>query len=170
MVRAKCRREAAMGWRDFRDFLAELERRGMVRHVAGADPDLEIGTLVELMCERMGPMLLFDEIKGFPLGYRIAGKPYATPARAAVALGLDATQPPLALVKAWKEKAAAYRPIPPVAVSSGVVLQNVAEDDAVDLTRFPIPRWHEATAAATWAPAARSSRATPTRAGSTPAP
>ncbi len=29
-----------MGWRDFRDFLAELEQRGMVRHVAGADPDL----------------------------------------------------------------------------------------------------------------------------------
>ncbi|HZS01966.1 MAG TPA: UbiD family decarboxylase [Chloroflexota bacterium] len=132
-----------MGWRDFRDFLAELEQRGMVRHVAGADPDLEIGTLVELMCERMGPMLLFDQIKGFPPGYRIAGKPYATPARAAIALGLDDQLPPLALVKAWKAKAAAYRPIPPVTVSSGAVLQNVFEDDAVDLTRVPVPRWHE---------------------------
>src|SRR5438270_593215 len=113
-----------MGWRDFRDFLDELERRGQVRRVAGADPDLEIGTLTELMCERMGPMLLFDQIKGFPPGYRIAGKPYATPARAAIALGLDDTLPALDIVKAWKARAGEYRPIPPVEVSSGAVLQN----------------------------------------------
>ena len=84
-----------MGWRDFRDLLAGLERRGMVWHVAGADADLATGTLVELVGERMGSMLLFDELKGFPPGHRIAGKPYATPARAAVALGLDDQFPPV---------------------------------------------------------------------------
>ena len=49
-----------MPWQDFREFLAELERRGHVRRVDGAAGELEIGTLTELMCERQGPMLLFD--------------------------------------------------------------------------------------------------------------
>jgi len=38
--------------RDFRDFLAEVERRGDMKLVEGADCDLEIGTLTELMCEQ----------------------------------------------------------------------------------------------------------------------
>jgi 4-hydroxy-3-polyprenylbenzoate decarboxylase len=132
-----------MGWGDFRDFLGELERRGQVRTVEGADPDLEIGTLTELMCERGGPLLLFDRIKGYPPGWRIAGKPYATPMRAAIALGLPDDLPALDLVTAWMAKIADYRPVPPVEVSSGPLLQNVLEDEAVDLTRFPVPRWHE---------------------------
>jgi len=37
--------------RDFRDFLAEVERRGDMKLVEGADCGLEIGTLTELMCE-----------------------------------------------------------------------------------------------------------------------
>ena len=38
-----------MVWRDFREFLAEAEKRGHVQLVEGADPHLEIGTMVELM-------------------------------------------------------------------------------------------------------------------------
>ena len=57
--------------RDFRDFLAEVERRGDMKLVEGADCDLEIGTLTEIMCEQAGPMLLFDRIIGYPKGYRI---------------------------------------------------------------------------------------------------
>src|SRR5919202_5281434 len=121
--RGPARAGCGMAWHDFREFLAEIERRDQVRVVEGADCDLEIGTLTELMCERRGPMLLFDHIKGHPPGYRIAGKPYAAPARAAIALGLPDRLPPLALVKVWQERIAGYRPIPPVEVSSGPLLQ-----------------------------------------------
>jgi UbiD family decarboxylase len=132
-----------MPWQDFREFLAELERRGHVRQVDGASAELEIGTLTELMCERRGPMLLFDRIPGYAPGYRIAAKPYATAARCAVALGLPDDLPPLAMVRQWKERLAGYHPIPPQEVTSAPLLQNVYEEGDLDLTRLPAPRWRE---------------------------
>ncbi len=87
--------------RDFRDFLAEVERRGDMKLVEGADCDLEIGTLTELMCEQAGPMFLFDRIIGYPKGFRIATKPYCTPARTALALGLPEGVTPFEMFKAW---------------------------------------------------------------------
>ena len=132
-----------MAWRDFRDFLAEVEKRGDVKVVEGADCDLEIGTLTELMCERKGPMLLFDRIKGFPKGYRIAAKPYATPSRTAIALDLPQGGSQFEMFKAWKKKLEDYRPIKPVQVSTGPVMENVLEGDKIDIMQFPSPKWHE---------------------------
>jgi 4-hydroxy-3-polyprenylbenzoate decarboxylase len=132
-----------MPWNDFRGFVMELERRGESRLVEGAHCDLEIGTLVELMCEREGPMLLFDRIVGFPEGYRIAAKPYATPNRCAIAAGLPEGVSPLEMFKVWRARMNGFRPVQPEQVPGGPVLENVLEGDAVDLTRFPIPKWHE---------------------------
>lgn len=133
-----------MTWSDFREFLAQADRQGDVKRVEGADCDLEIGALTELICERKGPMLLFDRINGFPPGYRIAAKPYTTPRRAAIALGLPADCSPFMMLGAWKEKVKSFRPIAPTTVSHGPVMENVLEGEDVDLMRFPIPRWHEA--------------------------
>jgi UbiD family decarboxylase len=130
-------------WADFREFLAAVERRGDLQVVEGASCDLEIGALTELMAERGGPLLLFDRIPGFAPGYRIAAKPYTTTARTAIALGLPEDASPFELFKLWRDKVHRYEPIPPAEVASGPVMQNVLEGDAVDLTRFPTPRWHE---------------------------
>ncbi len=132
-----------MPWQDFREFFAELERRGDTRVVEGADADLEIGTLTELMCERKGPMLLFDHIKGYPPGSRIATKPYSTPARTALALGLPEQTTPFEMFKIWRERFRNYKSIKPVETSSSVWMENAQEGNAVDLTKFPAPRWHE---------------------------
>jgi len=132
-----------MGWHDFREFLAEIEKRGEVKEVVGADCNLEIGTLTELMAERRGPMLLFDQINGFPKGYRIAAKPYSTPLRGAIALGLPEGVSLFEMFKAWRDKFRDYRPIKPVTVSSSPVMENVMEGEAIDFQKFPIPRWHE---------------------------
>ena len=59
-----------MAFEDLRQFLDACEEIGELRMVEGADWDLEIGTLAELNFERNGPCLLFDNIKGYPLGYR----------------------------------------------------------------------------------------------------
>jgi len=135
--------EQIVPWRDFREFLDEIERRGEVQHVAGADCELEVGTLTELMSERRGRMLLFDDIKGHDPGRRIAAKPYQTATRAAVALGLPDDASPFDMFKIWREKIRDFRPIPPVTVADGPLMENVFGDDAVDLTSFPVPRWHE---------------------------
>src|SRR5437870_6379321 len=103
-----------MVWKDFRSFVAEIERRGNVKVVERADCELEIGALTELMCERMGPMLLFDNINGYPRGYRIAAKPYSTPLRSAIAMGLPEDVSEFEMFKAWRDKVRNYRPIDPV--------------------------------------------------------
>ncbi len=58
-------------FRDLSAFIAALEEAGQLRTVLGADPHLEIGTIVELNHEHDGPALLFDDIPGYPSGYRI---------------------------------------------------------------------------------------------------
>jgi len=45
---------------DLRDFLDALRERNRLSTVNGADWDLEIGTINELMAERQGPGLVFD--------------------------------------------------------------------------------------------------------------
>src|SRR5579862_7128482 len=56
---------------DLREFIAELDDLNELRGVDGADWDLELGTICELNYERQGPALLFDNIKGYPKGYRV---------------------------------------------------------------------------------------------------
>ena len=58
---------------DLRDWLAQLDAAGMVQHVKGAERMREIGGIVDIYQRQTGrPTLLFDEIPGFPKGYRVA--------------------------------------------------------------------------------------------------
>lgn len=61
-----------MLWNDLRDFLNKLEELGELKRVTGASWEEDIGGITELMTERRGPALLFDEIEGYPKGYRVA--------------------------------------------------------------------------------------------------
>src|SRR5260370_7603593 len=59
---------------DVRQWLDLVESMGELKRVDGADWNLEIGTMAELIYrERTGtiPALLFDQIKGYPDGFRI---------------------------------------------------------------------------------------------------
>ena len=66
---------------DFRSFIERLDEKGELKKIQGADWDLEIGTLTELSAERQGPAFLFDQIKGYPSGYRIASNVVMTAKR-----------------------------------------------------------------------------------------
>lgn len=65
-----------MPYADLREFLQKVQSLGDLVEVEDADCDIEIGALTELMCERGGPLLLFDKIKGHSKGFRIAAQPY----------------------------------------------------------------------------------------------
>src|SRR5215831_18683450 len=57
---------------DLRVWLAEMEAAGEIQHVRGADREREIGGIVDIYQRRIGnPAVLFDEIPGYPKGYRI---------------------------------------------------------------------------------------------------
>ena len=88
-------------------------------------------------------MLLFDNIKGFPRGYRVSSNTMSGIRRMALGLGLDPNLPNVDLVKAWKEKLKTFKPLAPKKVKTGPVLENVFSGKDVDLLKFPAPKWHE---------------------------
>jgi UbiD family decarboxylase len=133
---------------DLREWVARIEDLGELQHVAGAHWDLEIGTLSEINYRRKPPAaLLFDEIIGYPRGYRVLTGSMSNARRMAVTLGLDPNLDTASLVQELRGKpmqweAAAPR-FEPEVVKTGPIFENVVERCNVDLTRFPAPRWHE---------------------------
>ena len=98
---------------DLREYIAEIKSVGELRELAGADWNLEIGTLTELVGEKDGPSLLFDNIKDYPPGYRVLAMCMNNAKQISKALGFPADLPTLDLLKAFKDKLAQVKPVPP---------------------------------------------------------
>jgi UbiD family decarboxylase len=130
-------------YKDLREFITQVDELGALRRISGADPCFEIGGITEVAAGQPAcPALLFDDIKGFAKGFRIFTNATTNPQRAALALGLDPTLRPLDALKAWMGKRQSLRMIAPVEVPRAAFLQNSAQGDAVDITKFPAPFWH----------------------------
>jgi 4-hydroxy-3-polyprenylbenzoate decarboxylase len=131
-------------YQDLREFIAAVDRLHELRRIPGADWDLEIGTIDEINYERLGPALLFDQIKDHPQGYQILTNAMDTQRRALLALELPLDLDMDAAVEAYEKRVfGSYRPIPPAEVEHGPILENVFTGDAIDLWKFPTPRWHD---------------------------
>ena len=136
-----------MGHTDLRDWLRKVESQGQLKQVTGAGWDLEMGGIVELIY-REGkdpkPTFLFDEIPGYPKGYRTLFGMLGSTQRIAMTLGLpqDRTDR-LGIADSWYKKVKDLRPIPPKRVNSGPVEENTLTGDQIDVLKFPVPRFHE---------------------------
>ncbi|TMJ33161.1 MAG: UbiD family decarboxylase [Alphaproteobacteria bacterium] len=130
-------------YKDLREFIELVENLGALRRIADADSRLEIGAITELAAgPGGGPALLFDDIRGFPRGFRIFTNAVTNPQRAALALGIDPHLRPLDALKAWMDKRKTLKPLAPVAVKQASFLQHAVTDSAVDVRKFPAPLWH----------------------------
>jgi 4-hydroxy-3-polyprenylbenzoate decarboxylase len=133
-----------MIFNDLRDFIDEVERMGELKKIEGADWNLEIGGITEIVALSDNPVaLLFDKIKGYPAGYRVATNLFANQRRQALALGLPIEAKGIELVDAWRKKVREVEPIPPVWVDDGPVKENIYVGDEVNVLKFPSPKWHE---------------------------
>ncbi len=129
---------------DLRDYLGALQDMGELKVVDGVDWDLELGAIAELTLERGGPALMFDGIRGYPRGYRVAANLItASKRRLRIALGYGDDVPEVEIIRRWKDIYGNYRPVPPAEVSDGPVMENVMEGDKVNMLKFPAPKWHE---------------------------
>lgn len=131
-----------MLWNDLREYLKKLDEVGELKHVNGVDWNEELGAIAEIMTERRGPAVLFDEIKGYPRGFRVASNVFSTPKRTAIAFGLS-PEPGDNLAQRWADLMGTCQPVAPQVVTSGPVLENVMTGDSIDLFKFPTPKWHE---------------------------
>ena len=129
---------------DLREFIAKAQAMSECKIIEGADWNLEMGRIAELsLSVDSSPLLIFDKVPGFPSGFRVATNPFTSNRRVALGLGLPQDLKGLDLIRAWRDKLASVKPIPPVYVDNGPVLENVILGDDVDLMKFPIPQWHE---------------------------
>lgn len=132
---------------DLRDWLGAIEKHGDLRHFDGAAWDLEMSALVELVY-REGkdpkPVLLFDDIPGYPKGYRTLFGMLGSTWRIAKTMGLPEDRiDPMSVADNWYKKTKELSPIPPRLVTSGPVLENTVMGDKIDILKFPAPRFHE---------------------------
>ncbi len=131
---------------DLRPWLAQVDKLGELREVRGADWNLELGAISELNVKKDAPpALLFDEIKGYPKGFRVLTCSTSSPARLSSILRLGVHTHHKALVDAlrgkpaqWQTEAPKYDPL---VVGKGAVLENVQREP--DVLAFPSPLWHE---------------------------
>lgn len=132
---------------DLRAWLDKVDRAGELRRIDGADWDLELTCFVEPeVSHDMTSAFLFDHIKDYPGGYRVAIPRLVTPKQVALAMDLpECTR--MELVEAirrrlpkWESGLGDYSPR---YVESGPVLENVHSGKDVDLFEFPVPKCHE---------------------------
>jgi UbiD family decarboxylase len=130
-------------YNNLREFIAELDKLGALRRIAGADPNHEIGGITEVAAGMADcPALLFDRIKGHAPSFRVLTNAVTSPQRAALALGIDPQLRPLDALKEWMARRQTLTPHKPVEVGSAAWLEHSVAGDDVDVRRFPAPVWH----------------------------
>ena len=129
---------------DLREWLQHVEEMGELRRVTGADRDVDLGPLSQSV-EQLpngGPALLFDEIHGFPKGFRILTNANNTMARFGYTCGLEECTSINQAVMHWRSLLKKLTRVPIVPVDNGPVLDNILEGSDIDLELFPTPKWH----------------------------
>jgi 4-hydroxy-3-polyprenylbenzoate decarboxylase len=117
---------------------------GELRTLEGADWDLEIGGVTDILTERgKSPAVLFDSIKGFSKGRRVLVNALGSTKRLGLCLGMPQNLSAMEFVSEWRRRSKALKHIAPVYVKDGPVLENIQRDENVDLLVFPTPRWFE---------------------------
>ena len=141
---AKSNVKAHIAYDDLREWLARAELLGEVRNVKGASWQEDIGLAAEaILREENGPCVVFDEVPGCPKGFRVLLNMFAG-VRRNMTLGFPDHLTKWELSDAFRE---AYlqeqKPIPHEIVDDGPIFENIITGDAIDVTKFPSPVWHE---------------------------
>ncbi|MBI4492741.1 MAG: UbiD family decarboxylase [Chloroflexi bacterium] len=135
-----------MGYDGLRGWLEEVARLGELKEIRGAHWDRELGGLVDMIYRELpvAPAVLFDEIEGYPEGYRVLFGELGSVRRLALTLGVPLrSERILDFIDDYRHRLLDMRSVPPVEVADGPVAEHVDEGPAVDLFKFPAPFHHE---------------------------
>lgn len=128
---------------DLRQFLDRLREHDQLTVLRGAHWDREIGGVSDLVRrDDLQTAVLFDDIEGYESGLRVLSNAFDTPLQASLALGYAPTTSLREAVGTHKERASMTGAIAPETVADGPVADTVLTGDDVDLTAFPVPKWH----------------------------
>ena len=130
---------------DLRTWLDDVNKIGQLMTVENVHWDLELSTLTEIINERSKtrPAIVFDRIKDYPQGYRVAANLVSSVGRLAVTLGMKPALSDMDFVQAWRQQVKKITPLAAQTVSSGALFENTQKGKDINLLQFPVPRWHE---------------------------
>jgi UbiD family decarboxylase len=138
---------SASQYRGLRGWIDMVDRLGELKRVSGAHWDVEMGAITHMLTEKSGgapPAILFDDVPGYPKGYRTLYGQLSSVTRIALTLGLPLDHArKVDIVQRDHTRMQELRPLPPRYVNDGAILENVIEGDSVDVLKFPVPRHHE---------------------------
>src|SRR3974390_3113083 len=106
---------------------------------------VDIGMAAELLQhDAKAPVALFDKIPGYPKGFRVLTNFFGS-RRQNMTLGFSPDLNKIELSEAFLGdfKKISEKPLAYEVVATGPVMENVIEGDAMDVTRFPTPVWHD---------------------------
>ena len=136
-----------MQYRGLRSWLEQVDKMGELRKVDGAHWDVEMGAITHMLTEKSrgnAPAILFDNVPGYPQGFRTLYGQLSSARRIALTLGLPLEyQRKVDVVQNYHARMQDLKPLPPRFVNDGPIFENVVEGDDVDVLKFPVPRHHE---------------------------
>ena len=122
-----------------RDFIAEAEKLGLAKRIkAEVDWNLELSHIAKLNEEAAGPALLFENVKGY--NTPVITSVCTTTQRLALIMGQPADSSLTDLYQAWATLG--NNAIPPKWVDKAPCKENVMIGKAVDLFKFPVPKYY----------------------------
>lgn len=135
------------GFNDMRQWIEQAKKIKELKTIEGADPNIEVGTMVQINGRNEGPALLFDKLKGCKAGYRILTNSMANIRTVNMTFGLPVRSTIRETVETLKVKAGewadTFKDYHYHEVTSGPILENIETGKKVNLNRFPVPLWHE---------------------------
>src|SRR5262250_1555574 len=139
--------QSAVSYRGLRDWLEQVDKLGELQKVSGAHWDKEMGAITQMLTEGgrgKAPAILFDEVPGYPKGYRTLYGQFSTIKRVALTLGLPLEYEHKAdIVKAYHRVMTEMKMLKPKMVKTGPIFDNVLEGDKVDVLKLPVPIHHQ---------------------------
>ncbi len=129
---------------DLREWIDEVARMGELEIIKGASLEREIGLASELVNRSdSAPSLLFEDIPGCTPGFRLLVNFFGG-RRTCMTLGFPTNLSKLELSDQFlHNRLMTQEALPSVFVDAGPVFENILTGDAIDLFKFPAPKWHE---------------------------
>ncbi len=128
---------------DLREWMHEAERLGELRTVSGATWQEDIGLAADAVVPADdGPAVLFDKVPGCPKGFRVIINVFAGKRRN-MTLGFPENLTKQELSQAFFEHYLKKQQLTPhQLVKDGPVFENILMGEEIDITKFPVPKWH----------------------------
>lgn len=124
-------------WKDMREFIDFCDQKGEVRYITEqVDPDWEVNGITRIVLQELGPILVFENIKG--TDYTMVTNLIASDNRFLWALGVDKWSD---FNEEWMRRT--EKLIPPKLVKDAPCQEEIIEEADIDLNRICNVKWHQ---------------------------